>query len=137
MICNDSESGSGNTSASGLYSGSADDSESGSGDTSASGRYSGSANDSESGSGDTSSGSGGSGPCPTSTSDYQECLPHCYVCGGSASVERVFITGFTVWPDQPLESCNPNSCDTFAVTTEQKQHNITMNEECDEDEPYL
>ena len=64
-----------------------------------------------------------------------ECLPT-YACGGSASLERGFVTkiGFAL-PDKP--SCNPHSSGTFTVITEQKQHDIQMNEECDEENPYL
>lgn len=65
-------------------------------------------------------------------SDFQnvtECLPS-YVCGGSASVERGFVAEFTE-PDQP--SCNHHSNDTFRVLTEQREHNIRMNDECDDE----
>ena len=69
--------------------------------------------------------------CPLDTiqSDI-ECLPS-HVCGGSASVERGFVTGFT-YPNEP--SCVPNSS---IVITEQKEHGIRMNDECDITKPYL
>ena len=79
------------------------------------------------------SGSGSTGVCHSA---FQECLPP-RVCGGSASVERGFVTEFTQ-PDQP--SCNPHSDDTFRVITEQKDHDnniIRMNGECNEEELYL
>ena len=78
----------------------------------------------------------GSGSLGSGSSAFQpviECLPP-YVCGGSASVERGIVTGFA-HPDEP--SCNPHSTDSFSVITEQKQHDIQMNEECDEKNPYL
>ena len=65
--------------------------------------------------------------------NVSECLPS-NVCGGSTSVERGFVTGFAR-PDE--SSCNPHSSGTFTVITEQKQHDIQMNEECDEEDPYL
>ena len=49
-------------------------------------------------------------------------------------MERGFVTGFA-HPDRP--SCNPHLSDSFTVITEQKQHDIQMNEECDEEDPYL
>ena len=49
-------------------------------------------------------------------------------------MERGFVTEFT-HPDEP--SCNYNSTDTFAVITEEREHNIQMNGECDVTEPYL
>ena len=60
-------------------------------------------------------------------------LPSSHVCGGSASVERGFVTGFTQ-PDQ--QSCKSNSSDIFRVITEPREHDIQMNDECFE-EPYL
>ena len=69
--------------------------------------------------------------CPLDTiqSDI-ECLPS-RVCRGSASVKRGFITGFT-HPDEP--SCAP---DSSTIITEQKEHGIQMNDECNITEPYL
>ena len=61
------------------------------------------------------------------------CLPSC-ICGGSASLERGFVTGFA-HPDEP--SCNPHSNGSFIIITDQEQHDIQMNEECDEEDPYL
>ncbi len=74
-------------------------------------------------------GSSSSG-CPL---EMQMCLPS-RVCGGSASVERGFTTGFT-HPDEP--SCISNSTNSFKVITEQKEHGIRMNDDCDVTEPYL
>ena len=78
-------------------------------------------------------GSGSSGSGPSAFRTVTECLPS-YVCGGSTSVERGFVTGFA-HPEEP--SCTPHSSDSFKVITEQKQHDIQMNEECDEEDPYL
>ena len=85
-----------------------------------------SGNDNITGSGSLGSGSSASQP-------VTDCLQP-YVCGGSASLERGFFTGFT-HPDRP--SCNHHSSDSFTVITEQKQHNIQMNEECKEEDSYL
>ena len=72
--------------------------------------------------------------CPLDTIQRDiECLPS-HVCGGSASVERGFVTGFT-HPDEP--SCTSNSTNSSIVITEQKEHGIRMNDECDVTEPYL
>ena len=81
-----------------------------------------------SGSGDATS---GSGACPSDFPMVTECLPF-YVCGGSASVERGFITEFN---DQA--SCRAHSSDTFRNIAEQRQHNIEMNDDCNVTEPYL
>ena len=71
------------------------------------------------------------GGCPLDTIQIDiECLPS-NVCGGSASVERGFITGFT-HPDEP--SCVSNSS---IIITEQKEHGIRMNDECDITKSYL
>jgi hypothetical protein len=77
-------------------------------------------------------GSSSSG-CPLEMQMVIECLPS-RVCGGSASVERGFVTRFT-HPDEP--SCISNSTHPFMVITEQKEHDIQMNDECDITEPYL
>ena len=77
---------------------------------------------------DGTSGSGSSGVCPSEFQVVTECLPS-YVCGGSASVERGFVTEFT---RSDLLSCNP-----FSNDTEQRTHNIQMNNECVATEPYL
>ena len=69
--------------------------------------------------------------CPLDTVQNDiECFPF-RVCGGSASVERGFITGFA-HPDEP--SCVSNSS---TIITEQMEHGIQMNDECDITEPYL
>ena len=75
-----------------------------------------------------------SGGCPLDFQLITESLPSC-VCGGSASVERGFVTRFT-HPDEP--SCNnSNSTEVLKVITKQREHNIQMNDECDIMEPYL
>jgi hypothetical protein len=71
--------------------------------------------------------------CPLEIQMVTECLPS-RVCGGSASVERGFITRFT-HPDEP--SGISNSTHPFMVITEQKEHSIQMNDECDVTESYL
>ena len=78
-------------------------------------------------------GSGSSDFGPSGFQPITECLPS-HVCGGSASLERGFVTGFA-HPDEP--SCNPQLSDSFTVITERKQHDIQMNEECDKEDSYL
>ena len=79
------------------------------------------------------SGSSSSSLCATSSPIVTKCLPS-HVCGGSASVERGFVTEFTA-PDQL--SCKPHANDTFRIITEDRGPNIPMNDDCNEAQPYV
>ena len=79
------------------------------------------------------SSSGSSNLCAKSSPIVTECLPS-RVCGGSASVERGFVTEFTA-PDQLF--CKPHTNDTFRIITEDRGSHIPMNDDCDEAQPYV
>ena len=72
--------------------------------------------------------------CPLDTIQRDIKYLPSHVCGGSASVERGFVTGFT-HPDEP--SCMFISTNSSIIITEQRDHGIRMNDKCDVTEPYL